>query len=427
MRITFDEKHCYNAVSKEEIDDFIDSNSGKINSVLKGELGLSNFLGWHKVKTNAGGDIVWKNQEIADEIRKKADAFVIVGVGGSNRSAQTLIEGLCKKHGKVEIFYGGNNLSGGYLERLLESLKGRSVYVNVIAKDFNTLEPGIAFRMLRDFFKKEYGKKYKNRIILTGSEGKGQLFEVAKEEGFRFLHFPKEVGGRFTAFTSVSFLPMMVAGVSVDKFVSGGKNGEDLSKSADLKSNIAVRYACVRHLLAERGFFVQNFCYFEPSLEYFAKWALQLHGESEGKNGKSILPIISNFSEDLHAIGQYIQEGRKCIFETFLDLRVKTNKDIAKSSFADGFEYLDGKKYDILNEAVLVGSRKAHFQVGIPVMTFSADKISEKTLGELMYIFMMSTYIASVLIDVEPFDQNGVEDYKRNMYEVLGKEGKRES
>ncbi len=421
MRITFNEEYCYNAVTKEEIDSFIESQSEVITSVLKGEKGLQNFLGWHGVKNNAGGDIVWKNQEIADEILKKADAFVIVGVGGSNRAAQTLIEGLRKRSGKVEIFYGGNNLSGQYLLELLQSLKGKSVYINVIAKDFNTLEPGIAFRMLRDFMKGEYGKKYKKRIILTGSEGKGQLKEVAEKEGMRFLHFPKEVGGRFTAFTSVSFLPMMVAGVCVDRFISGGKNGEDASKRSDLKSNIAVRYACVRHLLAAKGYFVQNFCYFEPCVEYFAKWALQLHGESEGKNQESILPIISNFSEDLHAIGQYIQEGRKCIFETFLDLRVKTDKKIAETDFADGFEYLDGKKYDKLNEAVLSGSRKAHFQAGIPVMTFHADKISEKTLGELMYIFMMSTYISSVLIGVEPFDQNGVEGYKRNMYEILGK------
>ncbi len=421
MKITFDEKYCYNAVSKEEIDNFIDSNSEVIASVINGEVGLKNFLGWHVVKTNAGGDIVYKNQEIADEIRKKADAFVIVGVGGSNRSAQTLIEGLRKRNGKVEIFYGGNNLSGGYLLELLESLKGRSVYVNIIAKDFNTLEPGIAFRMLRNFMKSEYGKGYKKRIILTGSEGEGQLAEIAKAEDMRFLHFPKEVGGRFTAFTSVSFLPMMVAGVSVDKFVSGGKNGEDVSKSSDLKNNIAVRYACIRHLLAEKGFFVQNFCHFEPCMEHFAKWALQLHGESEGKNQKAILPIISNFSEDLHAIGQYIQEGRSCIFETFLDFRKKSETMIAKTDFVDGFEYLDGKKYDLLNQAVLEGSRKAHFAAGIPVMTFHAEKISEKSLGELMYIFMMSTYISSVLIGVEPFDQNGVEGYKRNMYEILGK------
>lgn len=421
MKINFNEEYCYNVVSKEEIDNVIEKNKQLIEGVLDCKVGLQNFLGWNSVETNADLEILNQNKTIAKEIKQNADAFVIVGVGGSNRSAQTLIEGLAKRKGDVEIFYGGNNLSGSYLLQLLASLKGRSVYVDIIAKDFNTLEPGIAFRMLREFMLHEYGESYKNRVILTGSDGKGQLHEIANREGMRFLPFPKAVGGRFTAFTSVSFLPMLVAGVDVDDFIKGGKIGEKVSKDKDIKNNIAIRYAAARYALANKGFMVESLCHFEPSVEYFAKWALQLHGESEGKNQLAILPTIANYSEDLHAIGQYIGEGRRFVFETFLDLRNKTNVKIKSDDFIDGFSYLDNKEYDALNDAVLKGSRKAHFEAGVPVLTFQASEISESSLGELMYIFMMSTYLSSALIGVEPFDQNGVESYKKNMYQILGK------
>ncbi|MFI3166674.1 MAG: glucose-6-phosphate isomerase [Bacillota bacterium] len=419
--IKFDEKYCYNAVTKEEIDNIITQNKQLICDVLGRRVGMQNFLGWYSVGENATREILRENEVIADEILQNADAFVIVGVGGSNRSAQTLIEGLNKKNGKVEIFYAGNNLSGSYLAETLQSLKGKNVYVNIIAKDFNTLEPGIAFRMLRGFLKEQYGSEYNKHVILTGSEGEGQLYEISKRENMRFLHFPKEVGGRFTAFTSVSFLPMLVAGVDIYAFIAGGNFGVMASLDSDLHNNIAVRYAAARYALSQKGFMVESFCNFEPRMEYFSKWALQLHGESEGKNQNAILPTIANFSEDLHAIGQYIAEGKKFIFETFLDFRNKTNIKIQNDGFCDGFEYLDGKDFDALNDAVLHGSRKAHFEAGVPVLTFSADEISEITLGELMYVFMMSTYLSSALIGVEPFDQNGVEGYKKNMYKLLEK------
>ncbi|MEG1805720.1 MAG: glucose-6-phosphate isomerase, partial [Clostridia bacterium] len=199
---------------------------------------------------------------------------MVIGVGGSNRSALTLIEGLNKNDTGVKIFYGGNNLSGGYLLELLESLKDKNVYIDVIAKDFNTLEPGIAFRMFRKFLREKYGAKYNNRVILTGSFGQGQLFELSQKEDMRFLEFPKEVGGRFTAFTAVTFLPSLVANVDVNAFIDGGIQAEKLCKSTDLKNNLAVRYAIIRYLLSKKGFSVENLAHFEPRMENFCRWAL---------------------------------------------------------------------------------------------------------------------------------------------------------
>ncbi|MEG2002173.1 MAG: glucose-6-phosphate isomerase [Clostridia bacterium] len=419
--IKFEEKYVYNVLSKTEIDNCIDENRKKLLACVNGQTGMKNFLGWFDVKTNATDEILAKNIEIAEEIKANADAFVVIGVGGSNRSALTLIEGLNKNDTGVKIFYGGNNLSGGYLLELLESLKDKNVYIDVIAKDFNTLEPGIAFRMFRKFLREKYGAKYNNRVILTGSFGQGQLFELSQKEDMRFLEFPKEVGGRFTAFTAVTFLPSLVANVDVNAFVDGGMQAEKLCKSTDLKNNLAVRYAIIRYLLSKKGFSVENLAHFEPRMENFCRWALQLHGESEGKNENSILPMITNFSEDLHAIGQYIQQGKKFIFETFLDVRTKNDLKIQNDDVFDGFDYLNNVDYDKMNDAVLEGSRKAHFEDGVPVMSFIGDKISEKTFGELMYVFMISTYMSAVLIDVEPFNQEGVENYKKNMYVLLGK------
>ena len=417
MQLSLSARYIDKYVSEKDIDDAIEKNLSLVSSCLEGRLGLKDALGWKDVSTNTNDLSEYK--KIKEEIDAENGVLVVVGVGGSNRAAQSLIEGLYKNNGK--IFYLGNNFSARYVKETLSRLDGKSVFANVIAKDFHTVEPGIAFRYLRDYLKKRYGEDFKRRILLTGSYGDEQLHPIARNEGFRFFEFPKKTGGRFSAFTSVGLLPMAVAGVDIDKFASGAISCQKELERMQIKQNPAVRYAVARLLLQEKGFLAENLAYFEPSLEFFARWWLQLHGESEGKTEKAVLPYTTSFSEDLHAIGQYIQQGRAFIFETFLDMRFCDDFVIPPTTFDDGFSYLDGKNFSTLNTAVYNGTLKAHYDGGIPILQFSCGCPDETTFAELMYVNMLSTYISSALISVEPFDQQGVENYKKNMYKELGK------
>ncbi len=417
MRTVFDERYIDKYVSKDDIDERIKKNVDLISSCLSGNLGLKGSLGWKNVSDNISEINEYK--KLAEEIKSENGVLLVVGVGGSNRSAQSIIEGLYKNNGN--IVYLGNNFSAKYIKETLEKLENRSVFVDIIAKDFHTVEPGIAFRYLRSYLKNRYGEDYKRRVILTGSFGKEQLYPIAEKQGYRFFEFPQKVGGRFSAFTSVSLLPMAVAGCDIDKFVQSAISCQKELEEMPIKENPAVRYAVARAILQEKGFFVENLAYFEPSLEYFARWWLQLHGESEGKNENAVLPYTTSFSEDLHAIGQYIQEGRLFLSETFLDMRFDDDFVIPDTEFGDGFSYLDDKEFSSINSAVFDGTLKAHYDGEIPVMIFSCQKPSEESLAEIMYINMLSTYISSALISVEPFDQPGVEGYKNNMYKILGR------
>lgn len=416
--ITFNEKYCENVLKKGEIDKYILDNEQLLGRAKASNLGLIDCGGWIDVNESAGNLEEYK--KIAKKIDKDNSCLIVVGVGGSNRSALSLIEGLGKNNNK--IYYGGNNLSSQSFIDLMDSLKDRNYYVNIIAKNFHTLEPSIAFRFLREKMKEKYGDNFAKRIILTGSYGKGQLYDISKELGCTFFEFPKEVGGRFSAFTSVGLLPMCVAGVDIDKFVESGINCQKELEKNTLLEDVAIRYGVTRTLLQKKGFLVEGLAVFEPRLENLAKWWLQLHGESEGKCEQSILPIILNYSEDLHAIGQYIQQGRRFISETFLKFLIKTDKNFPQSDIVDGLEYLDGKKYDSVNQAVYDGTLSAHFSGGIPIMQFEGDGINEENMAQFMYINMRSAYYSSLLIGVEPFDQMGVEAYKTQVIKILNQQ-----
>ncbi|MBN2853120.1 MAG: glucose-6-phosphate isomerase [Clostridia bacterium] len=425
MKIEFLENGVYNKIKEDEINHFIMENKEMIQNVMHGTIGIRESLGWLHVEENTSDEVITDILEIADEIRQNANAFVIVGVGGSNRAAQSVIEGLGlnKFDSTIKIYYAGNNLSGDELQTLFKELDNKQVYINVIAKDFNTLEPGIAFRMFREYFKTRKVLDAKNRIIITGSYGKGQLYDLAVKEGYRFLPFPKRVGGRFSAFTSVGLLPMAVAGVDIRKFTEAAVKCEISNHEVSLQDNIAVRYAVIRYLLSKKGYIVENLAFFEPLLRFYGGWWLQLHAESEGKCRQAILPILTSFSEDLHAIGQYLQQGPHFIFETFLNVMNRNNLFISKSEIEDRFWYLDNKDYDKLNHAVYSATKKAHTEDGIPVLEFRADWADEEVFAELMYVNMICTYLTSVFLGVEPFNQEGVENYKKNLYKELGKFG----
>ena len=359
-------------------------------------------------------------KEKAAEIRQNAEVFVLVGVGGSNQAARALIEAV-KKPGGPAILYAGNTLSAHGVAEVLKAIEGKSVYIDVIAKNFETLEPGSHYRVLRAAMAKRYSKEeMAKRVILTGTVG-SRLEEIAKENGCTFLHFPRRVGGRYSAFTPVALLPLAVAGLDVDAYLAGGLAMEE--ELAKTEGGLAAEYAAVRYALYRRGFQVEMLTAFEPRLFWAEQWWKQLFGESEGKEKKGMLPASMINSEDLHSMGQYMQEGKRVLIETFLmvddpgaELIVQPDKD-----FGDRFDYLDGMDFANINRAAEKATIQAHDAGGVPCIQLRLPRLDEETYGRMYYFFMMACAISGKLLGVDPFDQNGVEEYKRSMFSALGK------
>lgn len=388
--------------------------------ILRGEFGSPADLGWFSPERWLDDPLVELIEKLARVIRAEAQVFVLVGVGGSNRGAQAVIEALGDRH--VKIIYAGDNLSAQAMQRTLGRIQGRSTFINVIAKDFNTLEPGIAFRLLRQHLQDACGSEAAERILVTGSRGAGQLFDLAEMADYTYLPFPEDMGGRWSVLSAVGFLPMAVAGVDLRALIQGAVEAAAELKELPLEENPAVQYAAARNLLAEQGFAIENLATFEPSLNYFARWWSQLFAESEGKDGRGIFPITSSYSEDLHASGQYIQQGKRMLFETFVDARFSHPElVIAPSRVVDGFAYLDGERFEELNAAVYQAAYQAHVAGGVPCLQWQCGAVTPALFGELFYLFMLSCCLSARWIGVDPFGQPGVEAYKKNMYRLLGK------
>lgn len=360
-------------------------------------------------------------REKAQEIRKDADVFVVVGVGGSNQSARAVLEALTDREGP-EIVYLGNSLSPHYISRMLQKMEGKSVYIDVIAKNFETLEPGSHFRILRQWMRQRYSKEeMAKRVVLTGTLG-SRLHEIAKENGYLFLQFPVPVGGRYSAFTPVGIFPLMVAGLDVDAYLKGAKRAMDLCRENPEESP-AVLYGAARSLLYKKGFDIEMLVSFEPQFYYFSRWWWQLFGESEGKGKEGIYPSMAIYSEDLHSIGQYVQDGRRNLIETFLSVKNPKAevKILPDPEFGDRFDYLDNMDFDTINKAAEAATIGAHSEGGVPCFRFRMEEISEETFGELYYTFMMACACSGILTGLNPFDQEGVEEYKRSMFRTLGR------
>lgn len=389
--------------------------------VQKGQPCYRDTLGWHNVNEWAGAEWISKYQSLADKIRKDADAFVVIGIGGSNQAARAIIDSLEKVPGAPEIIWAGNSISAHSIQQVLRQLEGKkSVYIDIIAKNFETLEPGIGFRVLRDYLRSHYGTGWESRVIATGSEG-SHLEQLCQEHGFTFLPFPLDVGGRFTALTPVGLLPIAVAGYDIKLLAQGASDMEQLLKSDSSENNPAYRYAAARHRLYECGYRIEMLSFFEPRFFRFSKWWVQLFGESEGKDGKGLFPAAGNFSEDLHSIGQFIQDGTHCLLETFIHVKGQDFSYVLKKDDVDDrFDYLNNMDFHAINEAAYEATLGAHSSV-LPCFTISVEKFDEYTFGQLFYFFMFSCYLSGRLLDVNPFDQPGVEDYKVRMFRKLGK------
>lgn len=418
-----------NQVTNQELSEMMSRNQGFLDEALKqitekrggSQLDATDdVLGWLNVDEWASQEAVDQIMKMADEVRKNADVFVLIGVGGSNQAARAVIKAFQSSDGP-EILYAGNNISPHYVNRLIEKLEGKSVYINVIAKNFETLEPGIGFRVLRRYLHGRYGETANQRITVTGTKG-SWFQQIAIDHGYDFLVFPDNIGGRFSVLSDVGLFPMAVAGIDITRVVAGAKEMQHRLMNESLEDHLALKYACYRNLLLYKGFQIEMLAFFEPQFEYFSKWWVQLFAESEGKDGKGIFPVSASFSEDLHSVGQYIQEGQRILFETFIDIQKQTNSLVLfDDQVEDRFGYLHEKDFWEINKAASEATITAHSESGIPCLKLMVPEINEYYFGQLFYFFEFSCYLSARILGVNPFNQPGVENYKNYMFRKLGK------
>lgn len=405
---------------KKEYNKLIDGSKGILGTAQKGEAEYADSQGWLDTEEWAGEEKVKKLEKLAAKIRQNADVFVLIGVGGSNNAARAVIKAL-QKAGTPDIVYAGNTLSPHALNKMLKKLAGKSIYVNCIAKNFETLEPGASFRILRKYLQERYGSKASERIIATGTAG-SSLERLCTAEGYTFLEFPDNIGGRYTAISNVGLLPMAVAGIDIRELVQGAGDMQKELRVKKAEENAAFQYACLRNLLYRNGYKVEMLSSFEPQFRYFYKWWIQLFAESEGKDDKGIFPVAGEYSEELHSVGQFLQEGSPFIFETFLDVQeYQDSLVIEADGIQDYFDYLDGKDFWDVNKEAYRATVSAHSR-RMPCSTLEIGALDAYHFGQLFYFFQFACYLSCKLMGVNAFNQPGVEAYKKEMFKALGKE-----
>ena len=386
----------------------------------------SDMLGWVDVDEWANADLCSQIKTLAAEIREKADVFVVVGLGGSNQAARAVIDALTPQ----DTANGGRRSSTPRstcpVPTTTTSSSSSTASQSTLTssrKNFKTLEPGLTFRMLRHYLEDRYGKEEAaRRIITTPTVGDKALHRISEERGYRYLPFPENVGGRYSAFTPVGLLPMAVAGVDIDKLLDGAREAERQYRTGGALREQAKQYALTRNALMEKGYGIESLSFFEPQLAAFGRWWRQLFAESEGKNHTALYPIVCSFSEDLHSVGQYLQQGKRQIVETFLHINTPPVAQPIDSEpvVADGFNYLDGKTFHDLNECAYQATVKAHSEGGVPCFVLELEKLDARNVGMLLYFYFIVCYYSAVMLGVDPFDQPGVENYKQEMFRLLG-------
>ncbi|MDR3012759.1 MAG: glucose-6-phosphate isomerase [Chitinispirillales bacterium] len=397
---------------------------------LSAKDGLGNdYLGWLDLPKRIGKDAVSAINDKAQEIRAKADVLICVGIGGSYLGTKGAIEFLSPTFEdlrKPRVIFAGHTINSDYLTDLLELVKDKEVAVNVISKSGTTTEPAIAFRIIRQWMEQRYGRKEAAaRIVATTDPVVGALRKLAKEEGYAAFEIPADVGGRFSVMTPVGLFPMAVAGIDIAKLLEGAVSAYDFCSGESIEKNMAGRYAAVRNILFRKGYTTEVMATFQPQLHFFCEWWKQLSGESEGKDGTGIFPAGLDYTTDLHSLGQWMQEGVRNVFETFMILK-NTASTMAVPKFeddSDDLNYLAGRSFEDINDKAFQGTILAHLDGGVPSATLTLQDRSETTLGQLFYFFQKSVALSGYILRVNPFDQPGVEAYKKNMFALLGKKG----
>ena len=395
----------------------------------------NDFLGWIDLPVNYDKDEFERIKKAAAKIQSDSDVLVVIGIGGSYLGARAAIEMLTNnfhnalddsKRKAPKIFYVGNNISSTYMAELLQAIEGKDVSLNIISKSGTTTEPAIAFRILRSYLENKYGvDEARKRIYATTDKAKGALKTLANAEGYETFVVPDDVGGRFSVLTAVGLLPIAAAGINIDDMMKGAADAREVYANPSLKENDAYKYAAVRNALYNKGKVVEVLVNYEPSLHYFNEWWKQLYGESEGKDNKGLFPAAVDFTTDLHSMGQYIQEGRRILFETVVNVEkpkyeIKIEKD---DDDLDGLNFLSGKTMDFVNKQAFQGTLLAHNDGGVPNMVVNVPELSAYYFGYMVYFFEKACGISGYLLGVNPFNQPGVEAYKKNMCALLGKPG----
>lgn len=432
-KITLD--YSKTGVNQHELD-FFSAQLKVAHEMLHNKTGAGNdFLGWIDLPVNYDKAEFEKIQEAAKEIQNNSDVLIVIGIGGSYLGARACIEALShtfynslsKDQRKTpEIYFVGNNISGTYLKNLLDVCEGKEVSVNVISKSGTTTEPAIAFRVFKKYMEEKYGREEaKKRIYATTDSAKGALLTLAKEEGYETFVIPDDVGGRFSVLTAVGLLPIAVAGIDIEALMAGAAEGRSEYANENICENPCYQYAAVRNALLRKGKNVEILVNYEPCLQYFGEWWKQLYAESEGKDQKGIFPSSLNFSTDLHSLGQYVQDGQRFLFETVLNVE-SPRLDVTLEEEPvdlDGLNYLAGKTMDFVNKKAFEGTLLAHVDGGVPNLIVNIPELDAFTFGKLIYFFEKACGISGYLLGVNPFDQPGVEEYKKNMFALLGKKG----
>ncbi|WP_099159540.1 glucose-6-phosphate isomerase [Virgibacillus ndiopensis] len=433
--INFKYDKALNFFNQQEIDN-LNSFVKSAHDAIHNKTGAgSDFLGWVDLPEGYDKEEFSRIKASAEKIKQDSDVLLVIGIGGSYLGARAAIEMLnhsfqnllSKEQRKVpQVIFVGHHMSSTYMSELFDVLEDKDVSINIISKSGTTTEPAIAFRVFRNFLEEKYGKEEaRKRIYATTDKEKGALKSVADEEGYESFIIPDDVGGRYSVLTAVGLLPIAVSGVAVDDMMQGAAAAMNDFAEPALEKNPAYQYAVVRNVLYNKGKTIEMLINYEPQLQYFAEWWKQLFGESEGKDQKGIFPASANFSTDLHSLGQYIQDGKRDLFETVLRVtsskKEMTLEEDEKNS--DGLNYLAGKTIHEINDKAYQGTLLAHTDGGIPNLVVEVPALDTYTFGYLVYFFEKACAMSGYLLGVNPFDQPGVEAYKKNMFALLGKPG----
>ena len=393
------------------------------------------FVGWLELPTNYNKEEFERIKKAAEKIRKESDVLLVIGIGGSYLGSRAVIDALSSSFVNLQkeekrkypfVFYVGNNLSPNYINELIEILEDKDFSVNVISKSGTTTEPAIAFRIFREILENKYGiDEARSRIYVTTDKERGALKTLSEMEGYERFVVPDNVGGRYSVLSAVGLLPIATAGIDIDRLMNGARVAQEKYSDSDLKYNECYRYAIARNILYKSDKLIEVLVNYEPKLHYFTEWWKQLYGESEGKDRKGIFPAGVDYTTDLHSMGQYVQDGRRNLFETVINVK-KPNLNIrlnADDDNLDGLNYLAGKDLDYVNKKAMEGTIEAHVSGGVPNIMITIDELNEENIGELIYFFELACGISGNILGVNPFNQPGVEEYKRNMFRLLEKPG----
>ena len=432
MSIKLNDKYVSSYIGAHEYEN-VQAQVNIADKVLRDKSGAGNaFLGWVDLPDNYDKEEFARIKVAAEKIQKSCDVLVVIGIGGSYLGARAVIEFLKSplynnlKKNTPDIYFAGNSISATALGEVLALCEGRDVCVNVISKSGTTTEPAVAFRVFRTLLEEKYGKEgARERIFVTTDRARGTLKQFSTDAGYETFVVPDDVGGRFSVLTAVGLLPIAVAGIDIDALMQGAESASHKYVTADIQMNDCYRYAAIRNILYRKGKNVEVMASYEPFSAMFSEWWKQLYGESEGKDQKGIFPASVVFSTDLHSLGQFIQDGTRSMFETVIDIADTGDTFAIPNDPAniDGLNFLSGMDLNEVKRKAMQGTILAHVDGGVPNILLELDARNAFTLGELIYFFELACAISGYMLGVNPFDQPGVESYKKNMFALLGKPG----